>query len=479
LQFQDSVSTLTPMSTTEKIDQIAAPAKRIYTISDLTREISGLLESQFPLVWVEGEISNFRAPSSGHFYFSLKDANAQIRAVMFRYQNEVLTFAPKDGQQVVGLGRITVYAPRGEYQIVLETLEPKGHGALQQAFEELKRRLAAEGLFDQERKKPLPYLPRRVVVVTSPTGAAIHDFLQVLYRRYPNIETLVYPVRVQGSEAGAEIAAALDHVNREVVADVIVLTRGGGSLEDLWPFNTEVVARAIYRSEIPVISAVGHEIDFTIADFVADRRALTPSAAAETLVPVKRDLETTVQALQASLRRKISGVIELNGERLRGAKRSLKDPKRYLEDMTLKIEDLSSLLKFHWTTWRSERANRVRSMRENLQGRALLQRLETLKSEVKGCRSGLFWSIRQTLEQKRNNFVHARKGLTSVDPMAPLKRGYSVARTLPGHEVIRKYDDVDVGDQVQVLLGSGHILCEIFETRQDTAPLIRPDKERS
>ena len=247
------------------------------------------------------------------------------------------------------------------------------------------------------------------MVVTSPTGAAIHDFLQVLYRRYPNIETLVYPVRVQGNEAGDEIAAALDHVNRDVETDVIVLTRGGGSLEDLWPFNTEVVARAIYRSEIPVISAVGHEIDFTIADFVADRRALTPSAAAETLAPVKRDLETTVQALQASLRRKILAAIELNGERLRGAKRSIKDPRRYLEDLTLKIEDLSSLLKFHWAAWRSERDNRVRSLRESLQGRALLQRVETLRSEVKGGRRDLLWSIRRTLEQKRNDVVHRAK----------------------------------------------------------------------
>ncbi len=473
------VSKLPCMSILDHVEQPAAPAGKIYTISDLTREISGLLESHFPLVWVEGEISNLRAPSSGHFYFSLKDAHAQIRAVMFRYQNQLLNFRPQDGQQVVGLGRITVYATRGEYQIVLETLEPKGHGALQQAFEELKRKLAAEGLFEEANKKPLPYLPQRIVVVTSPTGAAIHDFLQVLYRRYPNMETLIYPVRVQGNEAGPEIASALDHINRDFQADIIVLTRGGGSLEDLWPFNTEIVARAIHRSGIPVVSAVGHEIDFTIADFVADHRALTPSAAAEMVAPVKRDLEATVNVMRSSLRRKVSATIDLNCERLKGASRSLKDPRRYLEDMILKVEDLSSLLKLHWNGGIVSRRHRIGGLRERLQGRTLLQRLETLKSDVKGCRRELVWSIRQTLERKRHGIVHAEKGLASGDPTAPLKRGYSIARALPGGAVIKKHDDVDIGAQIQVILGSGHILCEVFETRQDTAELVQTEKERS
>src|SRR5438034_3287228 len=272
--------------------------RKIYSVCERSQEIRNRLEQQFPDVWVTGEVSNFHGATSGHLYFSLKDADAQIRAVCFRSQARYLKFKPADGVSVIARGRLSVYEPRGEYQLVVEFLEPAGLGALQLAFEQLKTRLAAEGLFDPARKRPLPVLPRAIGVVTSPAGAVIRDILLVLRRRFRNMNVLVYPVRVQGEGAAREIAQGIERFNRRPLAaglrpvDVIILARGGGSLEDLWPFNEERVARAIAASKIPVISAVGHETDFTIADFVADLRAPTPSAAAELVVHPKRDFRS-------------------------------------------------------------------------------------------------------------------------------------------------------------------------------------------
>lgn len=443
------------------------PSRKIYTVIELTREISGLLEARFPLVWVEGEISNCRTPSSGHLYFSLKDANAQIRAVMFRYQNQSLSFRPTDGLHVVGLGRITVYEPRGEYQIVFESLELKGRGALQLAFEELKRRLDREGLFDRERKKPLPLLPRRVVVVTSPTGAAIRDFLKVLHRRYPNMEVLIYPVRVQGVEAGREISAALDHINREIEADVIVVTRGGGSLEDLWPFNTEEVARAVYRSNLPVLSAVGHEIDFTITDFVADRRAPTPSAAAEILVPPKEELEATVSNLKGMLKRRAEFHFQMRMERLRGLQRGLKDPRRMIEVWSQRIDEIGARLKLHWQNSILKRQDRVQALQDGLNARALQQRCKALKDRVVACRRELGLLMIRKLDRFRHDVSHAEKGLESLDPSAPLKRGYSLTRLLPHCELVTGYDDANPGDLVQVVLARGHLVCHVEQSNAE------------
>ena len=274
---------------------------KIYTVSALTEEVKDLLEEHFDFVWVEGEISNFRSPSSGHYYMVLKDEKAQIRAVMFRPQTRYLKFTPEDGMKVIVQGRIGVYQPRGEYQIILDYLEPLGIGALALAFEQLKKKLAAEGVFDEEIKRPLPFLPQRVAVITSPTGAAIRDFLKIIHRRFANIEIIVVPVKVQGDEATAEMVEALDTVNRELNVDVIVLTRGGGSLEDLWAFNQEQLALAIRASRIPVVSAVGHEIDITISDLAADLRAPTPSAAAELIVMEKESLVERFKEMRGRL----------------------------------------------------------------------------------------------------------------------------------------------------------------------------------
>ena len=274
---------------------------QILTVSELTRRVKDLLEAQFPSAWVEGEISNFTAATSGHLYFTLKDANAQLSAVMFRGSAAKLNFKLKDGLQVIAFGQVSVYEKRGQYQLIVGQMMPKGLGALQLAFEELKQRLAKEGLFDPARKKPIPTLPQRIGLVTSPSGAAIRDFLNIIGRRYPNVHIVINPVRVQGAGAAEEIAAAIDEFNALELADVLIVTRGGGSLEDLWAFNEEIVARAIARSRIPTISAVGHEIDFTIADFVADLRAPTPSAAAELVVKAKEEFASLVQQHQNRL----------------------------------------------------------------------------------------------------------------------------------------------------------------------------------
>ncbi len=268
----------------------------IYTVSSLTREIRERLETYFPLVWVSGEVSNLRQPVSGHYYFTLKDANAQLRAVLFKGDHLHLRYKPEEGRQILCRGRVTVYEARGDYQLIVDYLEPAGLGALAQAFEALKTRLAAEGLFDAAHKSPLPFLPRRLALITSPTGAAVRDFLRLLKGRFPFVQVLIYPVKVQGPEAAGEIVRALRDLPRYPGVEVIILARGGGSLEDLWPFNEEAVARAIYRCPLPVVSAVGHEVDFTISDFVADVRAPTPSAAVELVVPDRLELERRLDA---------------------------------------------------------------------------------------------------------------------------------------------------------------------------------------
>src|SRR5271169_4425635 len=282
-----------------------APERHVWKVSELTERIGDLLEGAFSDVWIEGEVSNYHAAQSGHLYFTLKDARSQIRCVCFRDQVRGLKFRPEDGLHITVRGSLGVYEPRGEYQVYVSHIEPVGLGALQLAFEQLKKKLQEEGLFDAARKKPLPILPRCIGVVTSPTGAAIRDILRVLKRRFANVHVQIYPVKVQGEGAAAEVVAALRHFNRAKLADVVIVARGGGSLEDLWAFNEEIVARAIAASEIPIITGIGHEIDFTIADFVADLRAPTPSAAAEIVVRSRQEFERHIAEAYRNLAQQI------------------------------------------------------------------------------------------------------------------------------------------------------------------------------
>src|SRR6185369_15770810 len=315
--------------------------KTILTVPRLTALLRGVLEENFEQVWVEGEVSNLSQPTSGHIYFTLKDPGAQLRCVMFKSSARNLKFRLTNGMGLIARGRISVYDQRGEYQLMCEYLEPAGVGALQLAFMQLKERLAKEGLFDESHKRPLPAFPRRVGVITSSTGAAIHDILNVLKRRFASLEILLYPVRVQGEGAAVEIARVIDEMNRLGLADVLIVGRGGGSLEDLWAFNEEVVARAVHRSKLPVISAVGHETDWTICDFAADLRAPTPSAAAELVIASAEELRGKVEALSHRLRLLMEHRLAALEARLESMRRALHDPRTMLGHLAQRLDDLT------------------------------------------------------------------------------------------------------------------------------------------
>ncbi|MFP4085831.1 MAG: exodeoxyribonuclease VII large subunit [Desulfobacteraceae bacterium] len=434
---------------------------RVYTVTELTEAVSDLLERHFDFIWLEGEISNFRAPVSGHYYMVIKDEKSQIRAVMFRLQARYLKFVPEDGMRMVARGRISVYAPRGEYQIILDYLEPLGVGALALAFEQVKKKLAALGLFDQDIKKPLPFLPKRVAVITSPTGAAVRDFLQVIHRRFANIEVVVVPVRVQGEEACADMVQALERVNRELNVDIIVLTRGGGSLEDLYGYNQEALAHAIRESGIPVVSAVGHEIDLTISDLAADFRAPTPSAAAELLVAEKEGLSRRLEELRKRLISHVHTTLRRHTDRLNSLVWRIQDPKKRLQDLWIRTDELHQRL--------------IRAM-----GITLRERGQRLNAEVRTLRrhspSVLVPSMRQQLDFLENALIRAMKGrlkdmqrdraflekrLTDLSPLSILQRGYSITRKLPGRQVLKQASGVQKGDQVQILLGEGSLGCRV------------------
>jgi len=436
---------------------------RIYTVSGLTREIRQRLETGFPLVWVSGEISNLRQPSSGHYYFTLKDEAAQLRTVFFKGNHLHLRFKPQEGSQVLCRGRLSVYEPRGEYQLVLDYLEPLGWGALAQAFEALKARLQAEGLFDPAGKKPLPFLPRRLALITSPTGAVVRDFLRLLSQRWSNLEVLIYPVKVQGAAAAGEIAAALDDLAQYPGLEVIVLARGGGSLEDLWPFNEESVARAIHRSPIPVVSAVGHEVDFTIADFVADVRAPTPSAAVELVVPDKAELKRRLNNLGASLRLGWQNRVAAARQHLLLTSRLLPDLRRRLTDLRLKVDDEAEAL-----SRRTRRALAGCRQQVRLSGSRLFllspRRSLTLARErvdQAGIALGQRWH-RGLIEQRRH-LDYLRSHLQQLSPLAILERGYAVATLLPEGSIIRDAGQARVGAAIRVKVARGRMDCEVRE----------------
>lgn len=435
--------------------------KRILTVSQLTSLIRDILEENFQHVWVEGEVSNLAMPSSGHFYFTLKDCGAQVRCVMFRASARALKFKIQNGMGLILRGRLGVYDQRGEYQLIVEYAEPKGIGALQLAFIQLKERLAKEGLFDESRKKALPMLPNCIGIVTSATGAAIHDMLKVLKRRYVNLEVLICPVRVQGEGASAEIAAAIRDLNSYRKVDVIIVGRGGGSLEDLWPFNEEVVARAIYDSRIPVVSAVGHEIDFTIADFVADLRAPTPSAAAELVVKNKSELTAEVDNLSRRLEFAVRQNIRQLWSRIEGLSRSVKDPSMFLGYLVQRVDDLYERLNRSLKVQVTQRRERLASLANHL-------RLTSPQVEMERCREQLLklsarfeTSTRKMLDENHETTAVLAARLQALSPLATLARGFAVARKLPDGPVIRESSQIVPGDRLDVTFHRGSAVCVV------------------
>jgi exodeoxyribonuclease VII large subunit len=435
--------------------------KQILTVSELTLQVKKHLEKGFEEVWLEGEISNFRSPSSGHYYFTLKDDTSQIRAVIFRFMGRYLKYQPQDGLQIMCRGRISLYEPRGEYQIILDYMEPKGVGALQIAFDQLKEKLKKEGLFDPEHKRPLPFLPTNIGVVTSPTGAVIKDIINVIGRRFPNVALLINPVKVQGEGSSQEIATAIATLNRISGIDVIILARGGGSLEDLWSFNEEIVARAIYLSTIPVVSAVGHEIDFTIADFVADLRAPTPSAAAELVVRDKKELARLIVSLSDRLRNRIVQVIETEKQQSVFLQKRLPDLRLRLGDLHLRADDLKTRLAprvLHLLRLRQEmlQGKRVRLLLRN--PRLII---EDAFKRVTLSQKGLTNSIRLVFQQFRQRFETYAGALEGLSPLNVLKRGYSITHLLPSYQIVKESTVLSPGDRVNVILGKGDICCTV------------------
>ncbi len=443
----------------------STPQRSVYAVSELTSEIKVLLEGKFPFIWIYGEISNFAIPRSGHFYFVLKDQHAQISAVMFRGQNRQLKFKPENGMQVTGMGRIAVYEPRGDYQIILEYLEPRGIGAIQLAFEQLKKRLAAEGLFDDSRKKPLPPLPSKIGVITSPTGAAIQDIINITDRRFANIPVEIAPVSVQGENAVSEIVTAFDHFKRQVDAPtapaVVILARGGGSLEDLAAFNSEEVARAIYNCPIPIVSAIGHETDFTISDFTADLRAPTPSAAAELVTPVKAELLQRIAELNNALTASVQRQVKSRRERLYMVCRRLVSPRTKIQDFRLKTDDLTQRMTRYSAIHIRQRRERLLGTLEKLHVNHPGKRISILKVTLKQLTDNLLLYFDSHIRFKQHRLQETTTHLNALNPIAILERGYSIARTVANGRVITDPDEVAIDDNIDIMIAKGNLTCRI------------------
>ena len=440
----------------------------ILTVSELTQQIRLQLESNFDSVWVEGEISNLRSPSSGHLYFTLKDENSQIKTVVFRSHIRFLKFEIKDGIQVISRGRVSVYEPRGDYQLIIDYIEPKGVGALQLAYEQLKEKLKSEGLFDDSHKKPLPLFPGKIGLITSPSGAAVQDMINVILRRFPNIGILVFPVRVQGEGASSEIAHAIEELNKISGVDVMIVGRGGGSLEDLWAFNEEIVARAIYHSDIPVISAVGHEIDFTISDFAADLRAPTPSAAAELAVPNKSELIISLKHWLGRLENLVCQFLESNRNKLGFLEKRLLDPRRRIDDLRLRVDDIFNRLSIYTSNLLRRKAEQFERRKDALISRSPKGRIGELKNLISQLNKEIDVHIKHYLGNQRHWFERSLEGLDRLSPLNVLRRGYSITRALPDYSVLKDVKGLKVGDRINVKLHQGQITGQIKELIEET-----------
>ncbi len=433
----------------------------VLSVEQLNRQIRQLIEGELGLVWVQGEISNFKAHTSGHFYFSLKDAKSQVSAVMFRGHNSRLKFKPTDGLEVIVRGRVSVYEPRGSYQIVAEMMEPVGAGALQKAYEQLKAKLKSEGLFEASRKRPLPAIPRHIAIVTSPTGAAIRDMLNVLSRRNRGVPVTLVPTLVQGEGAAPQIVEALQKAAKLPNVDVIIIGRGGGSIEDLWAFNDEKLARAIAACPVPVISAVGHEIDFTIADFVADLRAPTPSAAAELVVKNTSDVAHRVEGLQKNLILALTRFLRLESQKLQTLTARLVDPKRRLQDLILRNDELHSRLQQAQKTYLSRRRLELKAATDSLTPPAQL--IGEKRSEINMLHLRMKNHVTCLVDLKKQDMHRFMSLLESLSPLKVVERGYSVVTK--GSDLVKTSAQIKKGDEISVRLMKGELIATVKEIK--------------
>lgn len=443
------------------------PDRDIYTVTRLVREVRAVLEGSFPPLWIQGEISNLARPASGHLYFSLKDRNSQVRCAMFKGRNQVLKFAPENGTEVIVQASVSLYEGRGEFQLIINRMEPAGIGALQLAFEQLKERLQLEGLFNPEHKKPLPVFPQRIGVITSPTGAALRDILHVLNRRYPMAEIIIYPVQVQGEGSAGMIEAALNTANQRNECEVLILARGGGSLEDLWSFNEERVARAIYHSQLPVVSGVGHEIDFTIADFVADCRAPTPSAAAELVSPDSTQLMAMLHQKELVLASLLNRIMDRLRQRLQWCERRLPNPARQLQMISQRVDELGL---------RNQRAIQARIHLHRSHVSRLyaevaqfnpIQRLAHYRDLCRNLHNRLHAGVNYTLREAGNRLGRSAHALQTVSPLSTLERGYAIVTESAEARIVRDVTTLKVGDRVTTRVANGSFHSQITGIRQD------------
>ncbi|WP_236072823.1 exodeoxyribonuclease VII large subunit [Marinobacter nauticus] len=435
---------------------------RALTVSELNHQARHLLESSFMQVWVEGELSGFSRPSSGHWYFSLKDQKCQIRCAMFRGANQRIRTLPREGDQIRIRGKVTLYENRGDFQIIVEHLEPAGLGALQQAFEALKARLQAEGLFDPARKKPIPATPRHIGVVTSPTGAAIHDILTVLKRRCPAIPVTLYPTAVQGEAATADIVRAIDRAQQHGLADVLIIGRGGGSLEDLWCFNEEAVARAIAACPIPTVSAVGHEVDVTIADFVADLRAPTPSAAAEKISPDQQDWLRRLAEQQGRLGQSARRLLQRLDNQLGHLSARLRDPRRELLEKAQRMDELELRLNKAIRDRLDQQKQKTDYLLQRMSAQSPHRTLKTAREQTQRLEERLTLATRHQLRQKDERLQHIAQTLHVVSPLATLGRGYAIVKD-DNDRIVRKAGDLETGSQITARLGHGSVAARVTE----------------
>lgn len=439
------------------------PQREIYSVSRLNREARGLLEDAFGRLWVEGEISNLARPASGHLYFTLKDSGAQISCAFFKNRAQLLRFKPIEGMHVIARARVSLYEPRGGFQLIVDTLEEAGEGALQRRFEALKQRLNQEGLFDAAHKLAIPALPAKIGIITSPGGAAVRDVLTVLKRRFPVTPVIIYPSLVQGEAAADQLVAAIQTADRRAEVDVLLLTRGGGSLEDLWPFNEEPVARAVYACQLPVVSAIGHEIDFVITDFVADQRAATPSAAAELLSPDRLELQATLNAVQRRLVGRVAERLKQCQQRLQWLARRLQPqhPGRRLQQHIQRLDELEQNLRTCLTHKLRQLASHIREVKARLLQHTPKHKLARLRQAQAGIGIRLEQSMLLFLERKRQRCHALTHSLDTLSPLATLQRGYSITLKRATGKVMYDTGALAVGQLLETRLRRGRIISKI------------------
>jgi len=444
------------------------PQREIFSVSQLTSDVRQTLEENFPLSWVEGEISNLAKPASGHIYFSLKDPKAQVRCAMFKMRKRLLNFEPENGMQVLVRAKVGLYEARGDFQLIIEHMEEAGDGAMRREYEDLKRRLRNDGLFESNHKQAVPKIPKRIGIITSPTGAAIHDILTVLQRRFPNIPVLIYPVPVQGETAAKKISKMIKLANTRAECDVLIISRGGGSLEDLWAFNDEHLAHTIFSSKIPIVSAVGHEIDFTIADFVADVRAPTPSAAAELLSPDRNEWIQNLSSLNRRLIASIRNKLEQNSQRMDWLNQRISSPQQRLTQAASRINDLEQRLFSAQKNQQQQRTNRLEVLNSSLLRHTPLHRIASSQQQQVTLKNKLHHAMHAMLRNHNQRLSLVSNTLDAVSPLATLGRGYSIARRTDTGELIRDAAAIKKGTQIETRLEKGRLLSTVEESQHDS-----------